>query len=71
MLHLDVAANGTATKTLNTEKLFGFLYMTQLKKISAVFGEVDGSGEDGNAGIRVELSRYDVEVLSFVLPLRQ
>lgn len=70
-LNLDVAANGTATKTLSTEKLFGFLYMTQLKKISAVFGEIDGSEVDGNAGIRVELSRYDVEALSSVLPPRQ
>lgn len=46
-LHLDVPANGTATKTFDTEKLCHFLYMTQLKKISAVSGEIDGSAEDG------------------------
>lgn len=68
-LHLDVPANGTAIKRLDAEKLRGFLYMTQLKKISTVSGEIDGSAEDGEAGIRAELSRVDVEALnSSLLP---
>lgn len=70
-LHLDVPANGTATKTFDTEKLCNFLYLTQLKKISAVSGEIDGSIEDGDAGIRAELSRSAVEALNSSLPSRQ
>lgn len=70
-LHLDVPANGTATKTFDTEKLCSFLYMTQLKKISAVSGEIDGSAEDGDAGIRAELSRSAVEALNSSFPSRQ
>ncbi|SJM66057.1 hypothetical protein FM102_11140 [Corynebacterium glutamicum] len=45
--------------------------MTQLKKISAVSGEIDGSAEDGDAGIRAELSRSDVEALNSSLPSRK